>query len=273
MVEQIHRFCIGGMGMTSSLCYDGPMTSVSMILPTYNERENLQRLIPAIEEAFHGTPLEILVIDDGSPDGTASAAEALHAQFGNSRVLQRPGRLGLGSALRRGYEEARHDALVSCDTDGSFAAHDLVRLVTAIEQGCDLVLGSRHAPGSRYETPHWRIRVKYWISALGNRPLRTLTKLPCHDFSVNCRAIRREIWQALQTRESSNAFLLEMILAVSAQGGRLAEIPVTFLDRRLGRSKLNLWSEVPRFCLVIWRHVVRRRPRSKVPEKLLQSLS
>ncbi len=231
--------------------------SVSLIFPTYNERENLRWLIPQVEAAFAGTPCEILIVDDGSPDGTADEAEALNRTYGNIRVIRRPGRAGLGSAIRRGYDEARHDLLISCDADGSFSAHDLVRLAATAAEGYDLVLGSRHSAGARYETPRWAITVKYCISWLGNWLLRQLLRVPLHDFSSNCRAIRRTTWQTLQTRERTNALLLEMILQVAAVGGRITEIPVTFVDRRCGRSKLNLWVEIPIYLLVMWRHVIR----------------
>ena len=231
--------------------------SISIILPTYNERENIQQLIPAIEEAFQDRVLEILVVDDNSPDGTAERAEALGRTFGNVRIIRRPGRAGLGSALRCGYDAAYHDILISCDADRSFVPEDLARMVEMIERGYDLVLGSRHTPGGRYETPRWSIRLKYGVSRLGNWILRCATGLRVHDFSANCRAIRRQTWHKIQTSETTNALLLEMILRVSGMGGRVTEIPVAFLDRRYGRSKLNLWVEIPKFLAVMGRHLIR----------------
>ncbi|MBI4227117.1 MAG: glycosyltransferase [Candidatus Omnitrophica bacterium] len=230
---------------------------MSVILPTYNERDNLESLIPAIAAAFARTSLEILVVDDGSPDGTAAAAQQLNARYGHIRVIERPARAGLGSAIRCGYQAARHDVLVSCDADGSFQPEDLVRLVHAVAAGADLALGVRHGAGAAYETPRWTTRVKYWISAAGNWFLRRITGLPIHDFSGNCRAIRRDIWQMIRTREQTNALLLEVILEVTRVRGRIVELPVTFSDRRHGDSKLNLWIEIPIYLLVAWRHLLR----------------
>lgn len=187
-----------------------------------------------------------MVVDDGSPDGTA-AAITLNARYQNIRVISRSGKEGLGSALRRGYDEARHEILVSCDADGSFLPQDIVRLAEAVGSGADLALGSRHSAGAIYETPNWKIQIKYAISRMGNWFLRTVTGLPLHDFSANCRAIRRDTWHAIRTSERSNALLLEMILKVSFVGGKIQELPVVFEDRKYGRSKLNMWKELPTF--------------------------
>ena len=233
------------------------LESVSIILPTYNERENIQRLIPELEKTFQGYPLEILVVDDASPDGTAAAAEALNPVYGNIRVLRRECRAGLGSAIRRGYDEARHDLLISCDSDGSFLPQDLLRLLKTAEQGYDLVLGSRHSPGGSYETPRWTVRLKYGISSAGNWVLRAATGLKLHDYSANCRVVRKKTWQALHTTEQRNVFLLEMVLRAAERGSRMTEIPVAFQDRRYGRSKLNLWVEVPKYLTVLGVQVVR----------------
>ena len=231
--------------------------SVSVVLPTYNERENIQLLIPKIEETFQGYPLEIIVVDDASPDATAQAAESLNQNYKNIRVIRRPGRAGLGSAIRCGYDEARHEILVSCDSDGSFLPIDLLRLVKTIEQGYDLVLGSRHSVGGSYEAPRWTIRLKYAISLAGNAVLRMAIGLRLHDYSANCRAIRKEAWRSLQTTEQRNVFLLEMVLRASEKGNRITEIPVSFHDRRYGQSKLNLWVEVPKYLGVCGVYVVR----------------
>lgn len=231
--------------------------SVSVILPTYNERENLNALIPAIETAFARSPLEILVVDDSSTDGTADAARRFNERSGQIRVIERPARAGLGSAIRCGYDAAQHDILVSCDADGSFQPADLARLVDAVRAGADLALGVRHGAGAVYETPRWSIRVKYWVSRVGNGFLRRITGLPVHDFSGNCRAIRRATWQAIRARERTNALLLETILEVARIRGRIVELPVTFADRRYGDSKLNLWLEIPKYLLVAWRYLLR----------------
>jgi dolichol-phosphate mannosyltransferase len=231
------------------------LPSVSVILPTYNERENIEVLIPDIESVFAGIPLEILVVDDTSPDGTAEAARALSARYGNVRVILRQKKEGIGAAIRHGLEEAGHEVLISSDSDMSFRAPDMLRLYRKILEGYDLVIGSRHSQGARYEQTHLDIKVKYLISYLGNRCLRVVTGLKLHDFSANFRAIRRNVWRFLDVRERTNTILLEMILKAAYGGLRVAEIPVTFAERLHGESKLNLAVEAPKFLLKMVKYV------------------
>lgn len=229
--------------------------SVSVILPTYNERENIEALIPEIEAAFAGIPLEILVVDDSSPDGTAEAARELNTRYGNIRVIVRSRKEGIGAAIRHGLEEALHDVLISSDSDMSFRAVDMVRLYGTIQEGYDVVIGSRHSVGSHYERTHLDIRAKYLVSYFGNRFLRAVTGIKLNDFSANFRAVRRSVWRFLGVREKTNTILLEMILKAAYGGVRVAEIPVTFAERLHGQSKLNLTVEAPKFLLKMVKYV------------------
>jgi dolichol-phosphate mannosyltransferase len=225
------------------------MESVSVILPTYNERENITVLLPEIERAFADIPLEILVVDDGSPDGTAAAARAINARFQNIRVIARGKKEGIGAALRHGFDEARHAVLISSDSDMSFCAGDMRRLYDKVLEGHDVVVGSRHSVGARYDHARPATRVKYQISYYGNRLVRWLTRVGVNDFSANFRAIRRDVWGRLEIEEKTNAVLLEMVVKAAYSGARIAEIPVAFAERLHGTSKLNLWAEAPR-CLL-----------------------
>ena len=223
--------------------------SVSIVLPTYNERENIHRLIPQLLRAFEAYPHEILVVDDSSPDGTGAAVLEMARTHPSVRLITRARKEGIGAALREGYDAARHDIIVSSDVDLSFEPADLVRLVDAVAQGSDLALGSRHMAGASYEAPTASIRRKRWVSRMGNQVLRWTFRIPIHDFSANCRAMRRDTWRRIDTRENTNTLLLEMILRCHAQRLRVTELPVTFRDRRYGVSKLRLSIEAPKFLL------------------------
>jgi len=241
--------------MTTAKSAPPVIPSVSIILPTYNERENIQVLIPEVETAFGGIPLEVLVVDDSSPDGTGDVARALNVRYGNVRLVSRVRKEGIGAAIRHGFDEARNDILISSDSDMSFQAADMLRLYRKILDGFDLVIGSRHSPGSRYDRIHFDIKVKYLVSYFGNRCLRFLTGVKLNDFSANFRGIRRSVWRFLDVTEKTNSILLEMILKAAYGGVRVTEIPVTFAERLHGKSKLNLSVEAPKFLLKLIKYV------------------
>ncbi|MFH1724569.1 MAG: glycosyltransferase [Elusimicrobiota bacterium] len=223
------------------------MLSVSAVVPTYNERENIVILARQIHEALAGREHEILVVDDRSPDGTGEAVEALAKDIPGLSLVTKERREGIGAALRYGYDRARCDVLVSMDADLSFSTRDITLLIERIEAGYDLVLGCRHTKGGEYETPTWKVKLKYLISRLGNLVVGWMTGLHIHDFSANFRAIRRGVWRDIQTQENTNSLLLEMILKVNHCGYKIAEVPVAFADRLHGESKLNLAVEAPKF--------------------------
>ncbi len=243
--------------------------SVSIVLPTYNERENIPIFIGQLGEAFRDYPYEIIIVDDTSPDGTGEAVKKLSEKNPNIRLITRAVKQGIGAALREGYNAARHEIIVSSDADLSFQASDLVRLVEAVNQGSDLALGSRHSQGSFYEAPNAVIRRKRFISRAGNVVIRLFFGLPLHDFSANCRAIRREVWQRINTTENTNTLLLEMILRCYYQSLRVTELPVSFLDRRFGCSKLHLSKEAPKFLLKMIKYRIQylgKRPKKRAAD-------
>lgn len=219
---------------------------LSLILPAYNERENIAVFIPQIAEAFRDVAHEIIVVDDSSPDGTGEKVKKLARTFPQVLLFTRTEKKGIGSALRFGYHQAIGDVILSSDTDLSFRPEDLVRLYQKIVEGYDLVVGSRHSESSQYETPNFKIWLKYAASRWGNAVLTAIFRIPVKDFSVNCRAIRRDLWLKLNTKEDTNFFLFEVIFRAKEHGAKIAEIPVAFLDRRFGRSKINHIIEVPK---------------------------
>lgn len=236
----------------------GSRPELSIILPTYNERENIALLIPQLVEAFSDVAHEILVVDDSSPDGTGEVVEEIARRFPQVRLLTRREKTGIGSALRAGYAAASGEIILSSDADLSYPVSDLRALYERARGGHDLVIGSRHSANSVYETPSLAIRLKYLASRNGNRLLTRLFRIPVHDFSANCRAIRRPAWERLGTRENTNFFLFEMILAARDQGMRITEVPISFFDRRRGVSKINHVIEIPKAFLKMLAYLVRR---------------
>lgn len=224
--------------------------SVSIVLPTYNEKKNIEILIPQIEEGFKDIEHEIIVVDDSSPDGTADAARKLNKEYGNIFVVLRPKLEGIGAALRDGYDVAQMDIILSSDSDLSFSVTDMLRLVSKIQEGFDMVVGSRHMGGDMYEMKKSATRRKGFISKFGNIVNKTFTGVNIHDFTANFRATRREVWQAIKTRDKTNFILAEMIILAYYLGHSVTEIPVHFKDRIHGESKLRLAREIPKF---IWK--------------------
>jgi dolichol-phosphate mannosyltransferase len=212
--------------MPESLKYE----NLSIILPTYNESENLKKLIPEIEQKFPKS--EIIVVDDNSPDGTAEVAQKLGA-----KVILRKKKEGIGAALKEGYNNASNEILVSMDADCSIHVGDIDRLIEKLDS-CDLVVGSKYSKGSRakgFSSRRQKI-LSYW----GNKFFIILFRLPVDDITLNFRAMRKVTWQKLNLRQKSNVFLLEMLLESKLKKFRIGQIPIFFSDRFYGKSKTNL---------------------------------
>ena len=231
---------------------------LSIVIPTYNERENIQQLIKSIAKVFPKIVYEIIVVDDRSPDKTGESAQEMVLSGHPVRVIYKDKKEGIGAALRVGYNASYGDFIASIDADLSFRVQDLKRLYENMSNGADLVVGSRHSKNSFYEIPNSVIRKKYFISKCGNQFLRFVTGIPLHDFSANFRMIRKDVWASICTKENRNFLLFEMILKAWVCGFQVEEIPVSFFDRRLGQSKLHLSTEVPKFlfklCVYLFQH-------------------
>ncbi len=218
------------------------MHELSVVLPTYNERQNIEILIPRIEDVFkrRGIDGEILVVDDSSPDGTAGAALELNKKYGNIRVLVRKVKEGPGTATREGYNNCNSKFLLSMDSDLAFDPETIPMFLDKLRGGYGLVVGSRHAKGGGYEKLHKKTWIKGTISKLGNIFTQFVVGIPITDFSINYRAISRKAWESITTHETHNSFFLEMIIKAKKAGWKITEVPVTFKDRIYGESKLAL---------------------------------
>jgi dolichol-phosphate mannosyltransferase len=224
--------------------------SLSIVLPTYNERENILILIPLIEELLKKEKLdgEIIVVDDSSPDGTSQTALELNKKYNNIKVITRKKKEGIGAALIEGYNNAVKEIILSMDTDLSFDHNDIIRLIAKINQGHDLVVGCRHLDPKNYESRKFSTSIKRKISEFSNKLTSLILGLDIHDFSANFRAIKSDAWSALKVSEKGNLFLLEMIIEASSKGYRITEVPVTFKERIYGTSKVsfNFIKEMPK---------------------------
>ncbi|HOZ36260.1 MAG TPA: polyprenol monophosphomannose synthase [bacterium] len=211
-----------------------------VIIPTYNEAENLPRLVEAIFDLkING--LSVVVVDDNSPDGTGSLADQLSALY-PLHVIHRAGKLGLGSAYREGFRyclSAGAKCLIEMDADFSHNPGDLPRLISAVEAGADLAMGSRKVAGGQIIGWNWR-RKLYSDGAMFFA--RLVLGLKTHDITAGFRCFRSSALESVDyARLKSNgyAFQIEMIYRLEKAGLKIVEIPVTFPDRRIGTSKLG----------------------------------
>ncbi len=216
---------------------DRPATLV--VIPTYEERETLPQLLPLLLDG--PTSIDVLVVDDNSPDGTGEWADTVAAEDERVNVLHRPGKQGLGTAYRAGLGwglERGYELLVEMDADLSHDPIHLPALLAAAEHA-DLVLGSRYVPGGGTANWPWHRRA---LSAGGNIYVRTLTGLPVHDATSGYRVFRRAVLEEIGLAELTSegySFQLETVLASHRAGFRVREVPIRFVERTVGASKIS----------------------------------
>ncbi len=210
-----------------------------IIIPTYNERENITNIV---EEVLRFAPQsDILIIDDNSPDGTGDVADSLHERYPNVFALHRPGKLGLGTAYVLGFKyalEHGYDLAFEMDADFSHDPRYLPDFFEKIKEA-DLVIGSRYVPGG--DTPNWSL-LRRFISGGGNIFARVMLRLPIKDATAGYRCYRREVLAALDLDAITSqgyAFQVEMAYQTLQRGFRVREIPIIFVDRRVGQSKMS----------------------------------
>jgi dolichol-phosphate mannosyltransferase len=233
--------------------------NVLVVVPTYNERENLPVLVRAIM-AYEG--YRVLVVDDGSPDGTGAVADALADEFRNRvEVLHRTGKRGLGRSYVEGLQRAMQegaDVICQMDADLSHDPRYLPELVGALGNGYDLVLGSRYMHG--VSVVNWPLR-RLILSTAANWYIRTVTRLSLRDCTTGYRCWRREaLSQVPLNRIASDgyAFIFETLYEAVRRGCRVGEVPIIFVERREGQSKLST-SVLFESLLMPWRVRLRRK--------------
>ncbi|MFI5803878.1 polyprenol monophosphomannose synthase [Streptomyces sp. NPDC051561] len=217
----------------------GPLGNVLVIIPTFNEVENIKPIVARVRESV--PEAHILVADDNSPDGTGKLADELAAADDQVHVLHRKGKEGLGAAYMAGFRWGMdHDfgVLVEMDADGSHQPEELPRLLTALK-GADLVLGSRWVPGGRIV--NWP-KYREFISRGGSTYSRLLLNVPIRDVTGGYRAFRRETLEGIGIDEVASAgycFQVDLARRTVEAGYHVVEVPITFVERERGDSKMS----------------------------------
>jgi dolichol-phosphate mannosyltransferase len=232
-----------------------------VVVPTYNERENLPLLVEAL---LQHPNVRVLIVDDQSPDGTGEIADGLARRHpGRIDVVHRTGRRGLGRSYVDGLQRAIAeplDAICQMDADLSHDPRQLPDLVDATA-AADLVIGSRYVPGGT--VVNWPARRRV-LSRLANLYIRSITRLSARDCTSGYRCWRRDALARLpldRLVSDGYSFLVEMVFAAAEQGARIAEVPITFVERRQGESKLSR-SVLIESAITPWRLAATRgRPR------------
>ncbi len=213
-----------------------------VIIPTYNERENIENIIRAVfalEKVFH-----ILIIEDGSPDGTASIVKTLQQEFPERLfMIERKGKLGLGTAYIAGFKwslEHNYEYIFEMDADFSHNPADLPRLYKACaEEGADVAIGSRYIRGVNVVNwPMGRVLMSYFAS----KYVRLITGIPVQDTTAGFKCYRRRVLETIDLdgiRFKGYAFQIEMKFTAYKCGFKIVEVPVIFINRELGTSKMN----------------------------------
>ncbi|MDP8954518.1 MAG: polyprenol monophosphomannose synthase [Actinomycetota bacterium] len=230
------------------------MRRILVVLPTYQEAENLEEVLRRLRAAVPDA--DVLVVDDSSPDGTAEVAKAVGQELGRVEVVVRPGKSGLGSAYRAGFREglARgYEVLVEMDSDLSHDPAALPALIAAIEHGAALVIGSRYVPGGGI--PNWSL-YRRSLSRWGNRYAARLLRLDVADVTSGFRVYDASVLSQLDldaVRAEGYGFQIEMAYRISRLGGRVVELPIDFVERTQGSSKMSLPIVIEAFVLVtLW---------------------
>ncbi len=223
-----------------------------VIIPTYNERENIERLIPVLLDL--DPRLEVLIVDDSSPDGTAEVAREWGRRTGRVKVLERPAKMGMGSAYVEGMSKALeegYDPIITMDADFSHDPKYIPQMLKAVEEA-DVAVGSRYVKGGG--TKGWPLKRRL-LSRAANLYARMVLGLPLKDVTGSFRCYRAHALRKLNLKSLSAkgfVFNVEIVYRLLKAGCKLVEVPIVFVERERGRSKMSLsiaWEGVK----VVWR--------------------
>jgi dolichol-phosphate mannosyltransferase len=222
-------------------------------VPTYIEAENIEEVLTRLRKA--APDVDVLVIDDNSPDGTADIAERVAKELGNIEVLRRPAKQGLGNAYRAGFGigiDRGYDFICQMDADLSHDPASLPALIAAVEAGADLAIGSRYVPGG--QIPHWP-PYRRAASRYGNRYASIMLGHAVRDSTAGFRVYRASTLEGIEfAKTRANGYLFQIELAYRAWlwGGRTAEVPICFTDRVRGYSKMSFNVVAEEMFMVSW---------------------
>ena len=217
---------------------------IAVVVPTYNEKENVPRLVAQIEKVFakHSISGYIVIVDDNSPDGTGVIADSLARVHGNIHVIHRTSKLGIGSAYREGFKHAmalKCTAVIEMDADLSHNPSLIPSFISQIEEGYSVVVGSRYVKGGNIVGWSW---VRRLISRGANLLARSVLQLSPFDVTSGYRAYHTSVLSRLDLstiKSDGYAFQVEMIYRAQKEHFKIREIPITFIDRKFGKSKLG----------------------------------
>lgn len=216
------------------------MVNSLVIIPTYNERENVATVIKKLNSL--NTGVDILIVDDNSPDGTAEIVKGLQKECKNLSLLKRSGKLGLGTAYIKGFNwalERRYQYILEMDADLSHNPDDVPRLIKECKKGYDLVIGSRYCNG--VNVINWPIK-RLLLSYSANKYTRIVTGLPIKDATAGFKCFNRKVLENInfnRVKSSGYSFQIEMNFRVWEKGYSLKEIPIVFEERSEGKSKMS----------------------------------
>ena len=236
---------------------------ISVVVPTYNERDNVAVLVPRILSALHGIECEVIVVDDASPDGTADAARELARADGRVRLVSREAKLGLSSAVFAGAEAAKGGYVCVMDGDLSHDPMELPQMLALAQEGADLIIGSRFAPGGMLVNVGI---VRQAVSVAANFTARALNGLRARDVLSGYVLCEQRVLTEAPTRYSAPGFKFLLEVLATQRGLVVQEWPIAFRDRRKGSSKATLREgyELAALCarLTAWRarRLLRRAP-------------
>ncbi len=237
---------------------------LSVVLPTYNERESIEVLLGRLLEALDGIPLEVIVVDDSSPDGTGELVQRLVSADARLRLRSRPGKRGLAGAVFEGVAEARGAYVCVMDADLSHDPAHVPGMLAKAQEGFDLVIGSRYVAGAGIENWPFLRRVTSRVVTVA---ARALLRLPARDILSGFVVCRRAVLQEMPTRFSARGFKFLVEVMATEPGLLIYEWPITFRDRMGGRSKASAREgiELARLCvrLLGWKGARRLRGSSR----------
>lgn len=249
----------------TTTCHGTRLGRTIVIVPTYNELDNLEEVVVRFDAL--GIGVDVLVVDDNSPDGTGDLAEDLAARYRWLHVVHRPGKMGLGTAYLHGFRYALdrgYDVIGEMDADLSHDPEYLPSMLKALE-GADLVLGSRYVPGGGVRNWSFSRRL---ISRGGSLYAAALLGKRIRDFTGGFKLFRRSVLETLNlstVRSNGYSFQIELTYKALQLGFRVAEVPIVFVDRRAGRSKLSRKVVGEAMLMVPRLRLIGMRARSSVP--------
>lgn len=222
---------------------------ISVVIPTYNEKENIKKLVPRIFNTLDN--VEVIIVDDNSPDGTRDIVKTLQKKY-NIKLIERPEKLGIGSAYKTGFRAARGDIIFEMDADLSHNPKFMPQFVEAIKNGYDIAIGSRYMKGG--SIVGWGV-YRTSVSRVANMLSHMILNINVSDVTTGFRAYKKSALKSIdldEIRSDGYSFQLEILYRLFRKGYKIKEIPIIFEDRKLGESKLAK-KEMPNYIRTVLR--------------------